>query len=339
MKKEQIYLSGSSFSIAQKCPASLALKFSKKLMAERQDAQEGTDAHEVIAEDIESMRRFLPEKTKHLEEHIEDRLEMTYRSFKLSGGIDYYALDFKDGALHVTDWKTGPMGIDHLGPAQIEFYAFLILTGISKEKLKKIKSVVLSLVSPRLNQKKTFTRTVFEILEQKEKFNLILKSLAKKEKPQTGEHCRWCSKRFVCPQLRDEMKRFADPEIYGKSLVKITAEDLKTLSVAAAVITDVRKYVVELLENGQVIPGVRIEMQNAGRIFSEGVDEFMLAKTLGTAPENLTDKKMKSPAALEKAGYNLDPLAEFISLTQRKVLKVETEEKTKKTVTTKRGKK
>ena len=70
-KTEKIRLSGSIFAIAQKCPASLTVKFSKKLMSEEDFAQ--------------------------------------------------------DGKLYVVDWKTGPMGIEHLSAAQIDFYAFLVI--------------------------------------------------------------------------------------------------------------------------------------------------------------------------------------------------------------------
>lgn len=325
--KTNFRLSGSIFSIAQKCPGSLAISLPRKLMEERQDAQEGTDAHEVIADDIESVRRFLPAKTKTLQEHIEEEVSGTYKGLKLSGGVDYWSVDFTAGILYVYDWKTGPMGIDHLGPAQIEFYAYLILLSFGVKGLK-IKEVILCLVSPRLNQKKIFTRTPDDLIKLERAFDLILSGIKKKEKPQPGEWCRWCSKRFVCVEFRNELKRFAEPSFHGKPLQRITAGDLKTLAVAAVAVADIRKYVMEMLANGVSIPGVCVENQNAARIFGDGIDAGILAERL--SDEITTRKaveflsyKLKTPAQLEKEGFLLDRITDLISTTQRKVLKIE----------------
>lgn len=317
--KEKLRLSGSIFSIAQKCPASLTIPFSKKLMSDGKEAADGTDEHEKIANDIESMRRFLPD-FKDTFEHIERQRELEYKDFNLSGGIDYYALSYEHETLYVVDWKTGPMGIDHLGPAQIEFYAFIILKTLAKIELKRIKKVELSLVSPRLNQKKTFTRTPQEILALTDKFDLILEAIKKKQKPIPGEHCRYCNKRFVCTEFKEELKKFAG--MTGKK-GGLTAEDLRTLSIAEAAIKDIKNYVKELLENGHPIPGVRMETQNAARVFAEGVDALMISEASGIEHSQLFSEKLKTPSQLEKEGFDLSPVQEFIVTTTRKVLKVE----------------
>jgi len=324
MKKNQYYLSGSSFSIAQKCAASVTIEFSKKLMSDGQEASEGTDAHEVIANDIESMRRFLPVKHDKLTEYVERRLETDYDKFWLSGGVDYFAIDYRDGVLYVTDWKTGPMGIDHLGPAQLEFYAYLILMDLAASQRKKITSVILALVSPRLNQKKTFTVSVNEILALSEKFDAILQAIEKKQKPQTGEHCRYCNKSVVCPELRAELIRFTEPKFQGQ-LVKLTAQDLKLLTIAATKIDDIKKYAKELIEHGTPIPGTRLEWRNSARVFSQDIDGASIAKALGVRLDSISEVKIKSPAQLEKAGFKLDKVNDFITLTGGMQLKIDVE--------------
>lgn len=345
MKKEKLYLSGSAFAIAQECPASLTIKFSGKLMADGKDAAAGTDEHEKIADDIESVRRFLPEKHETMQEHVEpSRLEVEYKDFRLSGKPDYYAIDDKTKTLHVVDWKTGPMGVGHLSASQLDFYSYLVLRKIKTPFRYSVES---ELVSPRLNQRKKFTRNPAELSADVEsKLDAILKAVKKKEKPQAGDHCRYCNKRFVCVVLREELKRFADPEVFGtdgvrkEKLQKITAEDLKTLAIASAAITDIRKYVSELVEHGAGPAGVRVETQNAARIFAEGVDVHMIADALGQqGPDNITEQKLKTPAQLEKAGFTLDAVQEYIVTTQRKVLKVEVPKKqAQTTVKTKKGK-
>ncbi len=327
MKKAKWYLSGSSFAIAQKCPASLTIEFSNKLMADDREAEEGTDWHARIEADLEQVRRFLPEKdTVH--EITEQRFTLAQGPFQLSGGVDYHAIEkTAPGKLFVVDWKTGPAGIDHLSAAQIEFYTYLIL---KSKKFPRSIPVELSLVSPRLNQQKHFNRTAQEILDDVDgKLGEIEKAIKRGDKPAPGEHCRYCNKRYICPQLRAELKRFADPAIFGidgvrkEALQKITAEDLKTLSIAAAAIQDIRKYVSEMIANGQEIPGCRVEYQNAARIFAEGVDAPMIAKKLGVRVSQIVEEKLKTPSQLEKAGFVLDRVQDFIQTTTRKTLKVE----------------
>jgi len=334
---EKIRLSGSIFATAQKCPASLTIEFSKKLMSEEGYASDGTDAHEEIAADIESVRRFLPPKSKDLVEYnATPRIEHMYGIFNVSGETDWHGVDYKKGVLYVYDWKTGPMGIEALGEHQVEFYAFLILRSLTKSQLKQLHTVELALVAPGLNQKKTFTRSVSELMESVEtKLDAIETAIKKKEKPKPGSHCRFCSKRFVCVELRDELKRFAEPRFQGNLLKTVTAADLKTLAVASAVIADIRKYVAELIENGSPVPGVSIQYQNAARVFDETVDVRMLAEKLGAEPEQLVKSKMLTPAQLEKAGFDLAPVDEFVTLTKRKVLKVEAPTAQKKPVTKK----
>lgn len=82
--KLYLYLSGSVFAIAQKCPASLTIEFSRKLMEEREDfADDGTGEHAKIAADIEQVRRFLPDKAPGLVEHIEERLSVSSGPWQL----------------------------------------------------------------------------------------------------------------------------------------------------------------------------------------------------------------------------------------------------------------
>ena len=346
MKKHSLYLSGSGFAIAQKCPASLTIEFSKKLMADGKEAADGTDAHEEIAGNIESMRKYLPAKVPGLVEHIEERLSVKTGVFNLSGGPDYYAYNLREGVLYVVDWKTGPAGIDHLGADQIEFYAFLALLSMTPAARKQIEDVRLSLVSPRLNSQKRFGRPAAVLIEDiQEKLKLIERAVGRGQKPQPGEQCRWCNKRFVCVELRNELKRFADPQTFGtdghrkEALQKITAEDLKTLSIAAAAIADIRKYVSELVENGPGIPGVRVEVQNAARFFAEGVDAALIAKALGVRPVQIMEQNLRTPAQLEKDGFDTTKVAEYMVISQRKTLKVEAPKKQTETQTTQKTQK
>lgn len=333
MKKHSLYLSGSNFAIAQKCPASLTIDFSKKLMSDGAEAADGTDAHEEIAADIEKMRRYLPAKVPGMVEHEDrnrNRIVLKTGVWNLSGLPDYRAIVLHEGKLYIVDWKTGPAGIDHLGADQIEFYAYLVLMDMTPAARAKIEDVHLSLVSPRLNAQKHFLRDAKELVKDvSEKLKAIERAVGRGQKPQPGDQCRWCNKRFVCVEFRNELKRFADPQIFGtdgrrkEALQKITAEDLKTLSVAAAAIADIRKYVSELVKNGAGIPGVRVEVQNAARVFASGVDAAMIAKALGVKPAQIMEQKMRTPGQLEKDGFDLAPAAEYIVTTTREIVKVE----------------
>ena len=115
----------------------------------------------------------------------------------------------------------------------------------------------------------------------------------------TGDHCRWCAAKAVCPVLTGEADRALrtalntiSPEGYGNALV--IADRLEDW------IKAVREQAQQALENGIAIPGFKLVPKRATRqwVNEEGARESL--EQMGLDISELMETKLRSPAQLEK---------------------------------------
>jgi hypothetical protein len=113
----------------------------------------------------------------------------------------------------------------------------------------------------------------------------------------TGDHCRWCAAKSVCPLVTGAVER-ADRAALKTVNVDDLAAALDKIEVLEGWIKDAREMAQTLLENGVDVPGYKLVAKRATR---QWVDEAAALTALTEAGLNATElTELKSPAQVEK---------------------------------------
>ena len=144
-----------------------------------------------------------------------------------------------------------------------------------------------------------------------------------------GKHCRFCPAQPVCPAQRE--KRMKDAKlVFGESgvepvkpLSRLTLSELRQIVDNADDIIAWVKSAKELaqtrLENGLDMPGYKLVQKRAVRKWALGDDDMAdaLCEKFGLGDEDLFERKLRSPAQIEKAlkadKNTKQDLAEFVT--------------------------
>ena len=124
---------------------------------------------------------------------------------------------------------------------------------------------------------------------------------------QTGDHCRWCAAKPVCPLLTGAVDR-----ALKASLQNIDAAQLAAMLEQAPLIEDyltgVRALAHQMLENGERVPGFKLVQKRATRQWVDADEAkaalaaLVLRETARSLEEmELMETKLVSPAQAEKA--------------------------------------
>lgn len=114
----------------------------------------------------------------------------------------------------------------------------------------------------------------------------------------TGEHCRWCSAKPICPQMNGEVERetkrvvaLLTPDELGACLTR--ADTLETY------IADLRALAMTTLESGGTVPGYKLVPKQSRRQWKEEAKAKQhFADVLGD--KCMTQSELLSPAQMEK---------------------------------------
>jgi hypothetical protein len=114
----------------------------------------------------------------------------------------------------------------------------------------------------------------------------------------TGDHCRWCAAKSVCPLVTGAVAR-ADRAALKTINVDDLAAALDRIELLEGWIKDAKELAQTLLENGTDVPGYKLVAKRATR---QWVDEYAalgaLLNTGAFVTHELTE--LKSPAQVEK---------------------------------------
>jgi hypothetical protein len=116
----------------------------------------------------------------------------------------------------------------------------------------------------------------------------------------SGDHCRWCAAKPVCPQMTGEVERAA--------LVKIKEIDAATLGqyltkadVLEGWITDLRALAFQLLEKNVPVPGYKLVQKQARRQWTDETKAIAALHDMGVPRGELfSPEEIRSPAQIEK---------------------------------------
>jgi hypothetical protein len=114
---------------------------------------------------------------------------------------------------------------------------------------------------------------------------------------QTGEHCRWCTAKPICPQMTGAAERALKTTLANLPVEQIKLQ-LEQADMLEDYIKNLRALAFEMLENGQPVPGFKLVAKRGTRQWANEneVDAWVDVNGIDDAYES----KLRSPAQMEK---------------------------------------
>ena len=316
---------GSTAKRVMRCPGSVALVAKMPPRPASPYAKEGTLLHDVIAQVLEKDRKpeeflgitydgieltqdLIDDKLKpalaaldqidpdgRMEYAVERRVDFGDRLAGVFGSCDL--LGRIDDCAVVLDWKFGDgVGVEVEDNPQLLFYAAAALRTPGLEWVfKGATEIELVIVQPpHVRRWKTdFARVNHFARELEYAVALAQKPDAKLA---TGDHCRWCAAKPICPQMTGAVERSLQAQIATLDAAEI-GELLAKADLVEQWISDLRDLAHQMLEGGASVPGYKLVAKRGVRQWR---DEDEAARTLADLGVDPFTKKIVSPAQAEK---------------------------------------
>jgi len=308
------------------CPASVALCAKMPPRPSNEHADRGTLLHNVIAEILEFDKKpeqllgatyqgqtltqeLLDEKIipalQALEEIDADKI-MEYMVETRVGFGDFLPGVFGSTDLLgrigskavVLDWKFGDgVVVPAENNPQLLFYAAAAMrTTVSAWVFDDASEIECIIVQPP--EVRRWTTTIARVKEfEQELAHAVRVSTWPTPPMQTGDHCRWCAARPICPEMTGAAERALRTQLADLPIAQLAVQ-LKQADMIEDYLRDLRALAFQMLENNQQVPGYKLVAKRATRQWLDEakVVEWAYANKLG----EVTDTKLKSPAQLEK---------------------------------------
>jgi hypothetical protein len=309
------------------CPGSVALVDTMPPQPSSSYADEGTLLHDTIADILDG--KGTPEAfigRKHgsavlTPELIEDKLlpalaaldaidpngEMEYAVESRVGFGDFLPGVFGSTDLLgrigdravVLDWKFGDgVAVDATENAQLLFYAAAAMrTPETRWAFIGATEVELIIVQPP--SVKRWVTTNQRILDFEAE---LARAVAKAQQPDaalaSGDHCKWCTAKPVCPLMTGAIDRIAKAKIDALPIDQI-AHYLDQIPQVESFLKDLQQLAHQLIEDGKAIPGWKLVPKRATRQWKS--EDLAVAFLSSAGVEAWAEPKPISPAVAEKA--------------------------------------
>ncbi len=324
--------SPSAFERWSECPGSLQLieAHPEILPKSSKYADEGTRLHSLAEE---YLRKNLPAKSLgdweavgdyvlHVRKLanapgarslLEQRLSLEQIVPEMFGTADAIVYSEADGILHVVDYKGGAgVPVDVVGNTQLKIYALGALLTFPDFKAKIIQATI---VQPRCFHPDGSVRSeVYSALELVDFWEDVRIAAERTKQPgaalKSGGHCRWCPVKEVCPTLQKAAHEVAAGVFSAIEPVadKSPGLDIAHLPTALSLIPQMEAWIESVREKayreamaGRAPEGYKLVEKRAHRKWEdESKVPAILEKSYGISPLEAFEKKLKSPAAIEK---------------------------------------
>jgi hypothetical protein len=217
-----------------------------------------------------------------------DLLPGVFGSTDLLGRIDDRAI--------VLDWKFGSgVAVDAEENPQLMFYAAAAMrTEKAKWVFEGATEIECIIVQPPTIRRwvttpdriKRFERELVAAVKESQRPDALLK---------TGDHCRWCAAKPICPQMNGAVERATQLKIKELDVAQINTM-LAQADILEDWIKDLRALAFQMAEKGTKLPDFKLVAKRATRSWANGAKEALLAAGL-TESELM---EMASPAQVEK---------------------------------------
>ena len=213
------------------------------------------------------------------------------------------------GNLWIIDYKHGQgVAVDVEDNAQLKYYALGAVLKIGNKA--PINQVHTAIVQPRASHRdgsiRTYSYTKDEILDfGTDLIDAAHAALAPDAPLIAGDHCKFCKAAGVCSALRGNALAVAQDE-FGviKSVDDLTPEEIGAymdkLPLVEEWIKSLRRHAHTMLEAGTSVPGFKLVEKRPTRRWKDQEELLEWAASQNLEDEEIFEKKIKSPAQIEK---------------------------------------
>ena len=198
----------------------------------------------------------------------------------------------------LVDWKFGDgVAVEAEENPQALFYiAAAMHTKATSWAFRGVEAIDVYIVQPPYV--KHWVTTVERIKRFEADLILAVRAAEQPNAPmKTGDHCRWCAAKSVCPLVTGVVAR-ADRAALKMVNVDQLAEALDRIELLEGWIKDAKEMAQALLENGVEVPGYKLVAKRATRQWVHETAALTALREAGCSAEELTE--LKSPAQVEK---------------------------------------
>lgn len=250
---------------------------------------------EKIIPALEALDAIDPDKT--MEYMVETRVAFGDYLPNAFGSTDL--LGRKGKRAFVLDWKFGDgVLVDSENNPQLLFYAAAAMrTPAARWVFEGATEIECIIVQPPAIRRWVTTPERIKEFEQELLYAVRLSSWP--DAPMTtGDHCRWCAAKPVCPAMTGQVERALKTQLESLPVDQIALQ-LEQADAIESYLTDLRALAFQMLENEQPVPGYKLVAKQARRQWVEEakIEAWADANKIEDAYEPV---KIKSPAQLEK---------------------------------------
>ncbi len=198
----------------------------------------------------------------------------------------------------LVDWKFGDgVAVEAEENPQAMFYiAAALHTAATKWAFQSVEAIDVYIVQPPFVKK--WTTDLARIKRFEADLILAVRASEQPEAPlQTGDHCRWCAAKTICPLVTGAVAR-ADRAALKTINVDDLAAALDRIELLEGWIRDAKELAQAVLEAGVTVPGWKLVAKRATRSWTSEAAALTALTEAGCSADELTE--LKSPAQVEK---------------------------------------
>lgn len=198
----------------------------------------------------------------------------------------------------LVDWKFGDgVAVEAEENPQAMFYiAAALHTTATRWAFQDVEAIDVYIVQPPFVKK--WTTDLARIKRFEADLILAVRASEQPDAPlATGDHCRWCAAKSVCPLVTGAVAR-AERTALKTINVDDLAAALDRIELLEGWIKDAKELAQTLLENGTEVPGYKLVAKRATRQWANEAAALTALTEAGCSADELTE--LKSPAQVEK---------------------------------------
>jgi hypothetical protein len=204
----------------------------------------------------------------------------------------------------VLDWKFGD-GVDVAvdeNPQAMFYAAAAMRTPKVAWAFKDATSIDCIIVQPTASTPIKCWRTTPDRIRafERQLFAAVKEAMGPDPSMQTGDHCRWCAAKPVCPLLTGAVDRALKTSLQNIDAARL-GEMLEQAPLIENYLAEVRALAQHMLEEGVPVPGFKLVQKRAIRQWVNDDEAHVALARLGLDDTELTVTKLVSPAQAEKA--------------------------------------
>jgi hypothetical protein len=204
----------------------------------------------------------------------------------------------------VLDWKFGD-GVDvavEENPQAMFYAAAAMRTPKVAWAFKDATSIDCIIVQPTAAVPVKVWRTTPDRIRafERQLFAAVKEAMGPDPSMQSGDHCRWCAAKPVCPLLTGAVDRALKTSLQNIDAARL-GEMLEQAPLIEDYLAEVRALAQHMLENGEPVPGFKLVQKRATRQWINADEAQAALSRLGLDETELTETKLVSPAQAEKA--------------------------------------